>query len=93
MDDVAKAFKMEAYNITDDPFHIFQLLYHYDFDRPMLLNINTNRKYWHSGAGQDGDNFDRYENEMKNLGEEAIQIDLENKQLVEKLWQQQLEKQ
>jgi pyruvate dehydrogenase E1 component alpha subunit len=93
MDDVAKAFKMEAHNITDDPFHIFQLLYHYDFDRPMLLNINTNRKYWHSGAGQDGDNFDRYENEMKNLGEEAIQIDLENKQLVEKLWQQQLEKQ
>jgi pyruvate dehydrogenase E1 component alpha subunit len=93
MDDVAKAFKMEAYNITDDPFHIWQLLYHYNFDRPMLLNINTNRKYWHSGAGQDGDNFDRYENEIKNLGEEAIQIDLENKQLVEKLWQQQLEKQ
>jgi hypothetical protein len=43
-----------------------------------------------SGAGQDGDNFDRYENELKALGEEATKIDLENKQLVEKLWEQQL---
>ena len=93
MDDVAKAFKIEAHNIVDDPFYIWQLLHDYNFDKPMLLNIKTNRKYWHSGAGQDDDNFDRYENEMKNIGEEAIQIDLENKQLVEKLWQQQLEKQ
>jgi hypothetical protein len=59
----------------------------------MLLNINTNRKYWHSGAGQDGNNFDRYEKELISLGEEAIQIDLENKQSIEKLWQLQLEKQ
>ena len=57
----------------------------------MLLNINTTRKYWHSGAGIDDDNFDRYEEEKKLLGKEANQIDLENKQLVEKLWQQQLE--
>ena len=57
----------------------------------MLLNINTTRKYWHSGAGQDKDNFDRYESEMKILGEEAGKIDFKNKQLVEKLWQQQLE--
>lgn len=93
MDDVARAFKMEAYNIEDNPISIWTPLYNYNFDKPMLLNINTTRKYWHSGAGIDGDNFDQYENEMKSLGEEAIQIDLENKQLVEKLWQQQLEKQ
>ena len=93
MDDVAKAFKMEAHNIADDPFYIWQILHDYNFDKPMLLNINTNRKYWHSGAGQDGNNFDRYEKELISLGEEAIQIDLENKQSIEKLWQQQLEKQ
>ena len=57
----------------------------------MLLNINTIRKYWHAGAGQDGDYFDRYEDELKDLGEEAVKIDLENKQIVEKLWQKQLE--
>ena len=90
MDDVARAFKMKAVNISDDPLTIKTHLENYNFEGPMLLNINTNRKYWHSGAGQDGDNFDRYENELKALGEEANQIDLENKQLVEKLWEQQL---
>jgi hypothetical protein len=90
MDDVAKAFKMKGHNIKDDPEIIREFL-NGVFDGPMLLNIQTTRKYWHAGAGQDGDNFDRYEEEKKLLGEEAIQIDLENKQLVEKLWQQQLE--
>lgn len=93
MDSVARAFNMEAHNINDNPISIWTTLCNYNFDRPMLLNINTTRKYWHSGAGQDGDNFDQYENEMNLLGEEATQIDIENKQLVEKLWQQQLEKQ
>jgi pyruvate dehydrogenase E1 component alpha subunit len=90
MDDVAKSFKMRGYNIEDNPEIINEHLEGV-FEGPMLLNINTNRKYWHSGAGQDGDNFDRYEKELNLLGEEAVQIDLENKQLVEKLWQQQLE--
>jgi pyruvate dehydrogenase E1 component alpha subunit len=90
MDDVAKAFKMPGYNIEDNPENIKEFLNNV-FEGPMLLNIKTNRKYWHSGAGQDGDNFDRYENEMKEIGDKAIQIDLENKQLIETLWQQQLE--
>jgi pyruvate dehydrogenase E1 component alpha subunit len=93
MDDVAKAFKMEAHNINDNPISIWTSLCNYNFDKPMLLNINTTRKYWHSGAGQDDENAGQYEKELILLGEEAIQIDLENKQLVEKLWQQQLEKQ
>jgi pyruvate dehydrogenase E1 component alpha subunit len=92
MDDVAKAFKMRGFNIEDNPEIIKEHLKDV-FDGPMLLNINTNRKYWHSGAGQDGNNFDRYEKELNLLGEEAIQIDLENKQSIEKLWQLQLEKQ
>ena len=91
MSDVAQAFKMQGHNIDDNPESILSVLSNYNFDKPMLLNINTTRKYWHSGAGHDGDNFDRYENEKSSLGEEANQIDLENKQLVEKLWKQQLE--
>jgi len=90
MDDVAKAFKMKGFNISDDPHSIRRHLENV-FEGPMLLNINTTRKYWHSGAGMDGDNFDRYQEELDFLGNEAIKIDLENKQLVEKLWQQQLE--
>lgn len=91
MDDVAKAFNMCAWNITDDPIVLYEILKDYNFNKPMLLNINTVRKYWHAGAGSDGDYFDRYENEMKILGEEAKDIDLENKELVERLWHQQLE--
>jgi pyruvate dehydrogenase E1 component alpha subunit len=90
MDDVAKAFKIKGFNISDDPHSIRRHLENV-FEGPMLLNINTTRKYWHSGAGMDGDNFDRYQEELDFLGNEAIKIDLENKQLVEKLWQQQLE--
>jgi len=91
MDEVAKGFKMKSHNITDNPEDILAVLKDYNFEYPMLLNINTIRKYWHAGAGTDGNYFDRYENEMEALGNEAIQIDLENKQIVEKLWQKQLE--
>lgn len=91
MDDVAKAFNMDAWDVKDDPTALYEILKDYNFDKPMLLNINTIRKYWHAGAGSDGDYFDRYENEMRILGEEAKIIDSENKELAEKLWQQQLE--
>jgi pyruvate dehydrogenase E1 component alpha subunit len=91
MDDVAKAFKMEAHNINDNPLSLWEVLYGYDFSHPMLLNINTTRKYWHAGAGQDGDYNTQYEKELKLLGNEALEIDTNNKLLVEKLWQQQLE--
>jgi len=91
MDDVAKAFNMKAHNINDNPLSLWEILHEYDFSYPMLLNINTTRKYWHAGAGQDGNYDTQYEKELKLLGEEAEQIDNENKLLVEKLWQQQLE--
>ena len=91
MDDVAKAFKMKAFNIDDNPLTIQKYLEDYDFSYPMLLNINTTRKYWHAGAGQDGDYNTQYEKELKSLGNEALEIDTNNKLLTEKLWQQQLE--
>jgi len=91
MHDVARGFKMEAHNISDDPNEIREKLINYDFSHPMLLNIITHRKYWHAGAGQDGDEFDRYLDELQALGMDATEIDEENKLIVEKLWQKQLE--
>jgi TPP-dependent pyruvate/acetoin dehydrogenase alpha subunit len=91
MDDVAKAFNMKAFNIDDNPLTIQNHLENYDFSYPMLLNINTTRKYWHAGAGMDGDYNTRYEQELEFLGNEALEIDTNNKLLIEKLWQQQLE--
>ena len=84
---------MKGYNISDDPLEIYSILGNYNFDYPMLLNINTIRKYWHSGAGTDGEYFDRYQDEMEKLGKEAFEIDKAQKENIKKLWQTQLEKQ
>lgn len=93
IDEVAAAFKMQAHNISDDPLVIREHLKGV-FKKPLLLNINTKRKYWHSGAGIDDENiFDRYKNELESLGSEAQTIDEEARALVEKIWQKQLEKQ
>ena len=91
MDDVAKGFGVESYNISDNPNDIKKHLNNV-FQKPMLLNINTIRKYWHAGAGIDDENvFDRYKDEMNSLGIEAELIHKENKKIVEDLWQRQLE--
>ena len=91
MDAVAKGFNMKASSLNDSPLVIEMFLKDYNFEYPMLLNINTTRKYWHAGAGKDENEFDRYENELKSLGDEGKKIDEENKLFIEKLWQQQLE--
>ena len=93
MHDVARAFGMSAENIEDNPHHIRESL-HDVFSGPKLLNINTHRKFWHSGAGIDDENtFDRYQHEMKLIGETAVKIHKEAHEKVQRAWQQQLEKQ
>jgi len=91
MHDVASAFNMRSFDIKDDPLEIKDALQNV-FSGPMLINVNTHRKFWHSGAGIDDVNtFDRYEFEKKNIGPLAEQIDIKAKERVESLWQQQLE--
>jgi len=95
MDDIAKGFGVKSFNISDSPVDIKM---HMEagkvFEQPLLLNINTVRKYWHAGAGIDDENvFDRYQNEMDDLGKNAIDIDEKNKVFLNNLWQKQLEKQ
>ena len=91
MPDVARAFNMRGLGIHDDPLEIQGALKNV-FDGPLLLNINTHRRFWHSGAGIDDENiFDRYEEEKKSLGEIAIKIHEETKKEVAQLWQKQLE--
>ena len=57
-----------------------------------MLNINTTRKYWHAGAGSDGDFFDRYDEEKKLIGNEADLIDKETEKKIIEKWQTQLGK-
>lgn len=92
MADVAKSFKMQGYNIKDDPIEILKNSEVF-FKKPCLLNINTNRIYWHAGSGKDADDtFDRYEIEKKIIGLEAVEIDKKIKEEVDSLWKKQLEK-
>ena len=91
MHDVANGMRVESYDISDNPVGINKHLKNV-FTKPLLLNINTIRKYWHAGAGTDGENFDRYEEEMLFFGSEGKEIDEYNKNLVMKAWKKQLEK-
>ena len=92
MEDVAKAFKMKGFTTNDDPKNIYKYS-KYFFKEPCLLNINTNRIYWHAGAGKDSDKtFDRYKYEKKLLGARADKIDNKAKTLIKNLWQRHLEK-
>ena len=60
----------------------------------MLLNINTHRRYWHAGPGCDDENiFNRYKEELKELGEPAKVIDNTTETIIKRLWKEQLEKQ
>jgi TPP-dependent pyruvate/acetoin dehydrogenase alpha subunit len=92
MPQVAKAFKMNGFDLDDNPKNIYKYS-KYFFKRPCLLNINTNRIYWHAGAGKDSERtFDRYKFEKKKLGSAAKLIDIKTKKLIKDLWQKRLEK-
>jgi TPP-dependent pyruvate/acetoin dehydrogenase alpha subunit len=80
--DVARSMGIESFNISDDPEEILKTLQDYTFNKPMLLNINTERMFWHSGAGTDGHRKDWLEGK-------DISIELKR---FEKLWKSRLEK-
>ena len=93
MEDVAKSFKMDGYTVDDDPINLLKYSKIF-FKKPCLLNVNTNRIYWHAGAGKDSDQtFDRYYYEKKLLGLPADELDKKIKNEMEDLWKKQLEKQ
>ncbi len=93
MHDVARSFKMKGYNLKDNPSEI-EKYKKFFFKEPMLLNINTNRMFWHAGAGRDSDKiFDRYLIEKKILGKVAEKIDKKFDYMIKKRWEKHLKKQ
>ena len=53
----------------------------------MLINIHTNRIFWHAGAGKDKEHvFDRYLQQKKYLGKKASLIDINIKKKIKELW-------
>ncbi len=92
MRDVAKSFKMDGFTTNDDPFSIKAMSKNF-FKKPTLININTNRIYWHAGGGKDSEKtFDRFKLEKRILGKKAFDIDKNIKKKIKKIWQKRLEK-
>lgn len=66
LDDVARAMRMQAFDVNDDPEEIINCLTPWLsdnrlFSEPILLNVRTNRLFWHAGAGIDSqETFDRH---------------------------------
>lgn len=73
LDKVAKGMGVTSHSLSDDPDEIFSVLPD-NFDQgPMLLNINTNRLFWHAGAGIDSTEiFDRHIEFGKSLSAEFV---------------------
>ena len=59
------------------------------FKKPIFINVNTKRLFWHSGAGVDEEvKGDRFTIEKKYLGKKAENIHNNIKKKVESLWKQ-----
>jgi TPP-dependent pyruvate/acetoin dehydrogenase alpha subunit len=85
--ELGKALKIESHDIKDDPKKIFKSISKNLFKKPILVNIHTNRIFWHAGAGKDeGNVFDRYLQQKKYLGKKANIIDNEIKRKIGILW-------
>jgi TPP-dependent pyruvate/acetoin dehydrogenase alpha subunit len=85
---VAKSFGLDSCDIKDDPQIILKKLKNFEFKRPALINIRTNRLYWHSGAGIDDKNaFDRLKKEGTKIGQRlSTKIANSNKKKIKNLW-------
>jgi TPP-dependent pyruvate/acetoin dehydrogenase alpha subunit len=91
---VARGFGLEAYQTSDKPELIYEAVLNSCEKLPLLLNIETERLYWHAGSGKDPyEKKDRYMLEMHEIGREAEQIHNEIKQYIEDIWKERLEKQ
>lgn len=72
---IGKAFNIDSFDVKDDPTKIFGLLKDYNFKKPRIINIHTNRLYWHEGAGLDSHNvFDRLMSEKRKLGSKGEKL-------------------
>ncbi len=90
--DVAKAYKMPAAEITDDPWLIMHHVNELIKELPAFLNIHTTRNVWHAGIGSDGPpEWDRYalvKEELNKLGltSEYQEIEQKTKDEISTLW-------
>ena len=96
--DLAKALKIPAVDITDDPWLIAHHVREFTGKGlPALINCRTCRHYWHAGAGIDNppewDRLALVRSGLEELGIDHGKINNEAKKYIDQLWDQQLAKQ
>ena len=77
-------------DVKDDPITIHNSLSRDIFKEPILINIHTNRMYWHAGAGKDSQknkSFDRHGQQLNKLGSIALDYDNKIRKKIQKLWE------
>ena len=68
--------------------HVSKYLKKSLFKKPTLVNIHTQRIFWHAGAGKDKEKaFDRYLQQKKLLGRKADLLDEKIKKRMKLLWE------
>jgi len=86
--ELAKAFKLNSFDMMDDPKKILKSIGKNLFKKPILINIHTQRLFWHAGAGKDQENiFDRHLQQKKFLGKKANFLDEKIKRKIKLLWE------
>ena len=84
---IAEAFNLRASDVLDEPIQVFNALSRYIFKEPMLINIHSNRLFWHAGAGTDNTKvFDRHKQQIKILGTNARIFDDNIRKKIDNLW-------
>lgn len=90
--DVAKGFGMDAYDLSDCPWSVYDVIRKWDQRSPLLVNVRVCRERWHSGIGIDGEReWKRNEivrEQLINIGleEAVIRIESSAKEEMEELW-------
>ena len=83
MEDVASAFGAKSFNCDDDPNMISELISPSLVKETCLFNINTNRLFWHAGAGiDDPKTFDRHQKFCNEFGSSSQSYS----KIIDQLW-------
>jgi len=90
--DVTKGFGLPSYDVADDPFTIINKIKELENNLPALINVRTNRDFWHVGVGVDGPpEWNRYEivkKQLRDIGleSEVIKIETDIESEMRGLW-------
>lgn len=91
--EVVQAMGLKSAGITDEPKIIFSTVEILLKELPAFINIKTTRHFWHVGIGVDSPPERDRLIEMRNIVPEALKIEEEIKNYINKIWQKQLQKQ